>query len=35
MDEQEQWNKEVTQAVDRLYILQKAAGTTVGKETAP
>jgi hypothetical protein len=34
MDEQRRWNKEVTQAVDRLYVLQKAAGTTAGKETA-
>ncbi|KAI3120542.1 hypothetical protein CBS147326_9426 [Penicillium roqueforti] len=34
MEEQERWNKEIKQAVDRLHSFQQPTGTTVGRKMA-
>ncbi|KAL3468659.1 hypothetical protein BJX99DRAFT_266008 [Aspergillus californicus] len=34
MEEQERWNKEVDQAVDRLRSFQQPTGTAVGRKVA-
>ncbi|KAL3468725.1 hypothetical protein BJX99DRAFT_107172 [Aspergillus californicus] len=34
LEEQERWNKEVNQAVDRLHSLHQPTGTTVGRKKA-